>query len=629
MNRISITILIALAGAVASAARSYATLLPPSIVVESDSIGVRLDKGVEFVRLTNSLAVHRILPGRGYAAAAGSWKTDWQTPEGGTDRRRQDGRWYFGVSRDVWRATELWMAARGEHFDDRPTTPAPVIWNEFNVTPENPAVPTSSPSFSSRSISSVRILRGGAGIRVHPWRPLTMSAAAGSVEDRRIGRTRTGFGVWTRAAVDHWNLSGYDQSLSLDYNRETPRDQTNEDITGRYDLYREFSEGNSNRTILSGSFLTRDVYFDATGQVAQRKERRWGVRDILSYEVMEGVRAEVGGEILHELTEQDQMDRSTSSLEENQAGFSASMQGRRGKVETELTAGMRSVTQTVRGDILQGRKTDVMLQGRMPLPDRSMIALRLAVSKYSLDTRNENNYDDRDELRYDFEASWTKPLLRALMFELHGSTRLDHLVYIFKQSSANNRWTRSFLLGSTMHHRPSSVFDHRLRWNVSANYQAYDYETDPFSIRSTVHRRLVLADSATVRAGSRITLSGMAGWQIEEFGRLIWDSFEEEKSDETRSWTAAAQVIGRIGRSLRTGAGGLWDSRKGRRFASESKSQDFVFQDLKSYGPTFMLEFAAEKRLRFAANGRALRQFQLGRDDRWITTGEVVGVFQW
>jgi hypothetical protein len=625
VHRISITILLALFGGVAPL---FATLLPPSLVVERDSVGTRVDKGVEFVRLTNSLAVHRILPSRIYAAAAGSWKTDWQTPEAGTDRRRQDGRWYVGVSRGLWKNTDFWLAARGEHFDDRPVKSAAAIQSGFDVTPDNPTVLTSS-YFSSQSISSVRILRGGGGIRVQPWQPLTMSAAAGSVEDRRIGRTRSGFGLWTQAAVDHWNISGYEQSLSLAYNRETPREQTNEDIAGRYDLFHEFSAGNSNRTILSGGFLTRDVYFDATGQVAQRTERRWGIQDVLSYQIVEGLRTEVGGEILHELTEQGQADQSTSSLEENQAGFTTAIQGQRGKAEAKLTAGMRSVTQTVRGDILQGRKTDMMLQGRVPLPGQSTFALRLAVAKYVLDTRNENNYDDRDELRYNCEASWTKPLLRTMSLELHGSARLDHLVYIFRQSSANNRWTRFFLLGSTIYHRPTPVFDHRLRWNVSANYQAYDYETDPYTTRSTVHRRLLLADSATVRAGSRVTLSGMAGWQIEEFGRLFWDSFEEEKSDETKSLTASAQIILRIGRNLRTAAGGLWDSRKGRRFATETKSTNYIFQDLKSYGPTFMIDCGAGKRLRLTANARALRQFQLDRADRWIVTGEIIGAFKW
>ena len=624
------TRLFVLAGALAAALPSWAApLLPPSAAVAADSAGVRLDQGVEFLRWTSALAVRRIAPAGVQLLTSGIWKTDWQNAQGESDRQRQDGRWYFGLSRGFLRAADLWIAASGEHFDDRPTNAPPPLRSGLEVTPRSLGIETSPAFLASQSTSSVRILRGGAGIRSHPWQPLTLHAAAGPVEDRRIGRLRSGLGVWTGASLEHWNVSGYDQSLSLAYNRETPRDQTNEDFAGRYELYREFFAGNSNRAAFSLSTIRRDVYFDATGQVARREERSWGVRDVLTYDVTRGVRTEVTGEILHQMTEQGQMDLSASSLEENQAGFSGSLQARRGDTEAALTVGVRSVTQTIRGDILQGRKTDLALQGRAPLPARSNVAVRLSVSKYALDTRSVSNYDDRDELRYNFEAAWTKPLFRTLSLELHGVTRLDHLVYIYRQSSANNRWARFFLAGSTLHHRPAHAFEQMVRWNVSADYQDYDFETDPVSTRSTVHRRLTLADSLTYRVGSRVTVAGLASWQIEEFGQLFWDSFEEEKSDETRSLTAAAEVILEVGRAFRAGGGGLWDSRKGRRFAAAGKGQDQVFLDLRSYGPTFRFEYAAGRGLHLTAQGRALRQFQLNRDDRWIVMGEITGVLRW
>ena len=630
MNRLCVTVPLVLAGVLAVALPSPAApLLPPSAAVAADSAGLRLDKGVEFLRWTHSLAVRRSAPGGVNVLASGVWKTDWQTPPGGGDRQRQDGRWYFGLTRGFLRAADFWMAASGEHFDDRPTNPPPPRRTTLEVTPRSPGIESSPVFLASQGVSAVRILRGGAGIRSHPWRPLTLYAAAGQVEDRRIGRLRSGLGVWSGASLEHWNLSGYEQSLSLAYNRETPRDQTNEDFAGRYEFYREFFAGNSNRTVFSLSTIRRDVYFDATGQSARREEQSWSARDVLSYNVAGGVRTEVTGEIQHRLTEQGQMDRSTSSLEENQAGFSGSLQARRGQAEAVLTMGLRSATQTVRGDILQGRKTDLALEGRAPLPGRSLLAARLSVSKYTLDTRNESNYDDRDELRYDFEAAWSKPLYRTLSLELHGVARLDHLVYIFSQRSANNRWSRFFLAGSTLHHRPSSLFEQIARWNVSADYQDYDFETDPVSTRSTVHRRLILADSLTCRIAARLTWAGSASWQIEEFGKLFWGSFEEEKSDETRSLTAAADVLYQAGRDFRAGAGGWWDSRKGRRFAADSKGQDQVFLDLRSYGPTFRFEYAVREGLRFTAQGRALRQFQLNRDDRWIVMGEIVGVLRW
>ena len=102
---------------------------------------------------------------------------------------------------------------------------------------------------------------------------------------------------------------------------------------------------------------------------------------------LRGMRVEMAGELLHQKIEQSQASASASSLEENQAGFSGSLEGEYKKSSAELRLGMRSVTQTIRGDILQGRTTDLSMQGRTIFRDKSALALRLSVSKYSLDTR--------------------------------------------------------------------------------------------------------------------------------------------------------------------------------------------------------------------------------------------------
>lgn len=615
------------AGVFYGAVLTAAPLVPPLAAGIEDSAETRVDKGVESIRWTNSLSVREAFQGQWLAAASASWKTDWQTPQSGTNRRRQDGRWQFGIGKSVLRQWELWAGASGEHFDDRPMD-HPFATTVVDLMPRHPDLALSEAVLSSQNVLSVRILRGGAGFRTSPWSPLTASVGLGAVEDKRIGRIRSGFGAWTSAAIERWNLSGYDQSVSVTYNRETPRDHTNEDLSGRYELYREFSEGNSNRFTMSGSSLQRDIYFDASGLTARREERNWAFRDVLTYGITRGVRTEVSGEILHQMTEQGQADLSTTSLEENQAGFAGSVIAQRGRAEAELSIGTRAVTQTVRDDILQGRKTDLSLQGKTPLLWRSMLSMRLAVSKYTLDTRSETNHDDRDELRYNLETSWLMPLRRDLTVNVQAAVRLDHLVYIFRESSANNRWTRYFILGSSMRHRPAPEFEQTVRWTVSSAYQDYDYETDPYRTRSTVHRRLNVADSLSYAFSSRFALSGTAAWQIEEFGSLYWDTFEEEKSDETRSLTTSTLLEYRR-RMLRAGAGVLWDGRKGKRFDDSEKAGDQVFLNLRSYGPTFLLEYATLRGMQLTVRGRALRQFQLKQEDRWIVTGEIVGVFRW
>jgi hypothetical protein len=345
--------------------------------------------------------------------------------------------------------------------------------------------------------------------------------------------------------------------------------------------------------------------------------------------VLNGVRVEMTGEVLNKRTEQNQLGLPTSSLEENQAGFSGALQGRRGRATGEMQLGVRSVTQTIRGDILQGHKTDLSVAGRAPFVGRSQLGLRLAVSKYSLDTRNPANTDDRDELRYSAESSWSTPLLPGLVYELHGLVRLDHLVYIFHQSSANNRWARLFQAGSTIVHRPSDEFQQVARLTVSANYQDYDFDADIRTSRSTVYRRVALADSAALRLVPRLRVIAMLSWQMEEFGRLFWDSFEEERSDETRSLSASLGTVWRMTRTLEAGVGGVWDSRRGVRYPSGAATERIVFQNLRSYGPTVLVERKVGSGVFLLLNARALRQFQLERADRWLVTGELAGGFRW
>jgi hypothetical protein len=282
---------------------------------------------------------------------------------------------------------DVWMAAEGEHLDDRPRNLPVASTGAVDVPPTRHGVDMTPVFVSAQSVSAVRILRGGVGATVYPWAPLRANVAVGPVQDKRIGQVHSGAGLWTQVAIDHWNLQGYEQSLNLRYDRENPVNHNSEDFAGQYELFREFFAGNSNRATVSFGSLGRDVYLDTYQRSTRRAERNFGVKDVLTYGVARGLRVETSGEITRQKTVQSQLNEAASSLEENQAGFATAVQGQSGNLTGEARLEMRSITQTVRGDILQGRKTDLGVQGDLALPGRSTLALRAAVSKYSLDTR--------------------------------------------------------------------------------------------------------------------------------------------------------------------------------------------------------------------------------------------------
>jgi hypothetical protein len=279
--------------------------------------------------------------------------------------------------------------------------------------------------------------------------------------------------------------------------------------------------------------------------------------------------------------------------------------------------------------VLQGTKTDLAWSSGLLLPDKSNFRLRLGVSKYSLDTRSETNYDDRDELRYAIESSWSKLLFNTVRYELHSLVRLDHLVYVFKQRSADNRWTRFYLAGSTIRHQPNQGLGQALRFDVSANYQAYDFELDSRTTRSTVFRRFSAADSAGIVLVKALVLNLSAGFQVEEFGRLFWDSFAEERSDETRSYVFSGDFVYHVSPHARAGIGAMYDRRRGKRFPDPVQQETRIFQDIESYGPTFLFEQNMMKGFFLHGSGRALRQFQLNQSSQWIASGEITAGFRW
>lgn len=605
-----------------------AVLPVPSRVTVPDTCDVRIGKGVEIIRLTERLGRTLYVRGKSEVRLNGRWKTEWLQPEGGERRIRQDGRWYLGF---LWRNKTKWtpwLAASGEHFDDRPDEKSPARFFRSDLLPQDPMLGSGSTYLPSSRASVIRILRGGAGISRRFLDKVNFSVGGGAVEDRRIGQREMGEAVWAEADVGQWNLGGYDQRVRLEYNRENPSRRKSSDFKADYRNFREFHPGNSNRMEAWLRILERDVTRDPTGSTSRRTERRIGARDNLKYGVAEGIRVEMTGEIVHESTDLGESGTESSSLEENQAGFSSAMHAEMGAASGSVSAGIRSVSQTIRAEILQGLKADLSLSGRLRFADQSALRMKAAVSKYQLDTPSETNFDDRDELRYTFTGAWYRPMYRTVFLDVYGQVRLDHLVYLFKENSANNRWNRLFLTGVRMLHRPESGVRHVFTTEVSANYQDYDFETDPRTTRSTVFRRYLASDSAGVTFG-RWEYGGKIGMQIEEFGRLFWDSFEEERSDETIFYFAAVNIDYRPSRYWIVGTGAQWESRLSRRFPESEGESTEVFQDIESYGPAFRFERKTDSGFFLNGSGLVLRQFRLNKDDRWIVTGSIVGGVRW
>lgn len=587
----------------AYASVALAALEAPQDVGVRDSLSSSTDKGTELLKQEEYVGWSKQI-GAWQPALILRWRTEWQTPPGGRDRVRQDGRWYSGVARDLTGQIALWGGASGEHFDDRPLS-------------------------SAGSITRSRIIRGGAGLRIEPAAKIGLSAAAGIVEDARLERTESGVGIWTRSEVRDLSFGGYLQSLTLEINRESPTNHRNRDFISTYRLYREFSPGNANELTLDGSQLERDLYLGSLGFLSHRTDQKLAVHDQLTYQSGRMLRIQLIGDLIHDQTDQSEVSDSVSTLEENQGMLAIRLESIYRQSTAVLEGKVRTITQTVRGDILQGNKTNLSWTGRTRLPDRSALEMRLAVSKYQLNTRSEDNNADRDELEFLTETNWSRWIGRNLRYEVNASVQLDHLVYLQSQFSANNRWTRLFLLTSNMRYALLPDFHHFLRADLGTTYFDYDFDLLDRGSKSTIHRRLTLADSARLDLDETWTAVGFGSLQLEEFGRLFWESFEEQRTDVGRVKSALIEMQMRFAREWSAGAGLLWDDRIVERFSEEKSVSREIYQHIESLGPTWMIQRRSRSHANISVRGQAVRRVQLDKDDRWILTGDALLSWTW
>jgi hypothetical protein len=622
-KRLSVTFLLLAVVACAVTRPAGAVLRPPTAVEARDSLSSASERGIELVRFTQ-YAGHRLpLAKGGLALAYLRWKTDQRSAEQEVDRVRQDGRWYAGGAQPVLPRTQLWVGAEGEHYDDRPKQRRREPTTAADLQPREVEIAAESTHDILTAASAVRILRGGGGLLVRPYDGIRATVGAGAVEDRRIGHVQHGWGLWSSLAADTIETGGYVQSAALEYNRETPHRHKNTDLIGSYSVFREFFPGNSNRAEASGSLLSRDIYFDASDRLSHRTDEHWQLRDMLEYQVQRHISAQLNGEIKHDRTTQSGGGSGDTELEDNETGFGARLDGTTRGYSGYSGIDIRQATQTIRGDVLQGLKTDLLLGGAAPMPLASRLQLRLLVSKYRLDTRSEANHDDHDELRYTGEVAWSKPAFETMVVELHAAVTLDHLVYVAAENSANNRWTRYFVTGARIQHRPTAGIANFLRATVSANYADYDFELNSRTTRSTVFRRLMLGDSSRIQLWPRISMKLSLAGQIEELGRLYWGEFQEDRSDETRSYNASVEGAWRFCTRAEFSAGALWESRRSVRFPENQDDPRTVYQDYRTYGPIAGFEYR-HAQLVAGIHARALKQLRLALADRWLFTGEAL-----
>lgn len=600
IHPLSITLTL-ICAAVFQAARANAPA-PPPVEFERDSVAVRWEEGAELSRWLGTFRADFLAP----AKARTYFKSDWvtglsrgQTSEG---RLRHDVRWNAASQRQFSSRYGIWGAATGQHYVDRPRS--------------------NSQSFALENRS--HLIRAGIGPSVRWNRYLKSQHSVGAVADSRVDQSDAGIGSWSRGKFDLRTGGQSTHEAEARFEYEAPGDRVGSDVGLSYDLRQDYGVA-SNHANLIMAWTRREVMTTAGSPSQLRQERTLRITDGLDYELAKGATLRGTGDLRYLDTRLDDRRGSSSKLDELESGINAELLLVHDKHTGAFSIGVRSVSQNVRGEILNGQKTELAVRGKSGI-GRVGLRARAAFSKYTLDTRSEENFDDRDELAWRLETGASTRISGSLSVDVQALADLNHLVYIFGRNSANNRWTRLLLLSTRFVHRPNGSVIHVPEFRISADYQAYDFEMNPRQVRSTVFRRVTLGDSISVRVQDKWTFAVRADISREELGRLYWEEFEEERSDQTDVVNSSCFVMKSLTGESTAGFGAAYSRRMSDRF--EAEGDPLRVLDIESWGPVARVEWFSHYWI-VSMSGQFVMQTELNRKDRNFISGSLTAGRTW
>lgn len=163
------------------------------------------------------------------------------------------------------------------------------------------------------------------------------------------------------------------------------------------------------------------------------------------------------------------------------------------------------------------------------LADSTRWNFQLARLKY--DTPDTNNYDDRDELRFNTQAGLIWVDFPYARLEVKALLQLHHLVYLSSRKSGENYWNRTFGIQS-LYSWSRHAWRSRLRMAIQANYYDYDYDqlfiASGQPLRSFMHRSLLMDERLNRRFSGHWSIQGDLSYKWEDDGKLDWKRFLED-----------------------------------------------------------------------------------------------------
>jgi hypothetical protein len=237
----------------------------------------------------------------------------------------------------------------------------------------------------------------------------------------------------------------------------------------------------------------------------------------------------------------------------------------------------------------QGRRSNLGLRAEFTPPLVDSLILNLHAIGYRYDTSSTDDLNDRDELRYLLTLETVAALTPDLRMRWEATADLNHLVYLLRPRTSENRWARLFRLVCALPWRDLPI-DNRARFEVAAHYSDYDYPPAKIDL-SRVYRSFTFTDSLIVAATPRWKVEISLGVLADDNGRLKWQDWVENVSEDGYGISTTVLPTWQYHTNGSLGAGWSWHRRLIQR--RESDGRVTISQSVRSSGPTVALQTPA------------------------------------
>lgn len=450
----------------------------------------------------------------------------------------------------------------------------------------------------------------GIGWILQPIQKIEIKNYGGWKSDQRFNQTQQGPFIRIESNSLPFQIEEYKNRYSFNFETDYFKNRQNQDYQLNYQITRKFLKNTTDTLNFRTGYHKINYFISENGDLESRIEKETDFTNRLHYQISNRLTWDIYTRLFSRSSEVDQTieDQPSGKREREDTetkwesnvrwksaklniGFGGSYSSKRQKYKSSETITPTPFIGSVGIPDNRGLTYSLRTFLDWKVSQRDSVSASISLSRFQYDTPDSNNFDDRDELRANFQLTYARKMSPHLMIGFDSKGYLHHLVYLFSERSSNNNWNRILQLGTFLRYSTTNDFKWYQRAEVQANYTAFDFEDTQFLIRSFVYRKFTLTDSLTIGSEGNFQFKLFHRLELEENGRLFWDSFSEQLLLNRRNHqiTIGCQyaVIGNL--MLYTGISGYLRREWRYRPAPKGIQTKERLKDFTSYGPQIKL----------------------------------------